>query len=336
MPPILSAKHVVKRYRQRKQASGLFGALKSFVSSGTDEIAAVDDISFDLEAGEAVGYLGPNGAGKSTMIKMMTGILVPTHGHLSVLGRVPHVDRMKNTREIGTVFGQRSQLWWDLPVSESFDLSRHIYGMPEGHFRKNLDYFVTLLDLNDLLLRPVRNLSLGQRMRCEIVLALLHDPKIVFLDEPTIGLDVVAKDIVRKFLRRINLERGVTLVVTSHDMQDIEAICPRLLMVDNGKLLFDGDLSQLRNHLGTHRRVKLQFSHSVPAFSVVDLQLIEAKESTVYFEILRENLSLLQILERLPKDLPLEDVRLEEPDTDEVIRAFYGMSRPEPLRVVGA
>jgi ABC-2 type transport system ATP-binding protein len=214
--------------------------LRTLFTREYDEVAAVDGISFSIGAGEAVGYLGPNGAGKSTMIKMLTGILVPTGGHLSVLGRVPHEQRMRNARDIGVVFGQRSQLWWDLPVIDSFALHQRIYDIPDKRYRENLDHFIDLLDLSSFLERAVRQLSLGQRMRCEMVMALLHDPKILFLDEPTIGLDVIAKDAVRKFLSEVNRERGVTLILTTHDLQDIEQICPRLIMVDEGHLLFDG------------------------------------------------------------------------------------------------
>ncbi|MBL4645080.1 MAG: ATP-binding cassette domain-containing protein, partial [Rhizobiales bacterium] len=218
MQPIISANGVKKYFRQHKRFPGFRGALKTLFTSEYTEVKAVDGISFTIDAGEAVGYLGPNGAGKSTMIKMLTGILLPTSGDISVLGRVPHKQRMINAHEIGVVFGQRSQLWWDLPVIDSFKLHQSIYDIPEALYRQNLTHFSAMLNLEPFLDRAVRQLSLGQRMRCEIVMALLHDPKILFLDEPTIGLDVVAKDAVRKFLAEMNRERGVTIILTTHDL----------------------------------------------------------------------------------------------------------------------
>ena len=232
MSAIIAASGVCKTFRQPKRFSGLGGAVKGLFNREFTQVHAVADISFSIAAGEAVGYLGPNGAGKSTMIKMMTGILVPSGGTLSVLGREPHRQRMVNAAEIGVVFGQRSQLWWDLPVRDSFELNRHIYDIPEARYADNLSYLGQMLAMDAYLDRPVRQLSLGQRMRAEIALALLHDPKILFLDEPTIGLDVVAKDAVRRFLSTINRERGTTIILTTHDLQDIEQICPRLIMVD--------------------------------------------------------------------------------------------------------
>jgi ABC-2 type transport system ATP-binding protein len=259
MTLLISARSVSNRFRQHKRFPGFLGALKTLVTTEYSEVEAVRDVSFDIAAGEAVGYLGPNGAGKSTMIKMMTGILVPSDGTLSVLGRTPHQHRMVNARDIGVVFGQRSQLWWDLPVRDSFDLHRRIYDIPAARYADNLAQFCELLDLTPFLDRAVRQLSLGQRMRAEMVMALLHDPKILFLDEPTIGLDVVAKDAVRKFLARINRERGVTIILTTHDLQDIESICPRLIMVDQARLIFDGALKDLRASMGSGRRLTLEF-----------------------------------------------------------------------------
>ncbi|MBB3353639.1 ABC-type uncharacterized transport system ATPase subunit [Rhizobium sp. BK049] len=220
MPALIEARGVSKRFRQHKRFPGLIGAFKTLVTSEYTEVKAVSDISFDITAGEAVGYLGPNGAGKSTMIKMMTGILVPSSGTLSVLGRTPHLSRMDNAREIGVVFGQRSQLWWDLPLIDSFTLHQRIYDIPAARYTNNLRQFSELLDLSPFLDRAVRQLSLGQRMRAEIVMSLLHDPKILFLDEPTIGLDVVAKDAVRRFLAEINRERGVTIILTTAGHRD--------------------------------------------------------------------------------------------------------------------
>ena len=323
MTPIISAAGVGKTFRQLKRLSGFGGAVRSLFSRDYTEIRAVDGISFAIAPGEAVGYLGPNGAGKSTMIKMMTGILTPSAGTLSVLGREPHSNRMVNAREIGVVFGQRSQLWWDLPVRDSFDLNRHIYDIPEARYADNLAYLTSMLDMGSYLDRPVRQLSLGQRMRAEIAMALLHDPRILFLDEPTIGLDVVAKDAVRKFLAEVNRERGTTIILTTHDLVDIEEICPRLIMVDDGKLLFDGELKRLRATLGSRRRLTLEFATDPGPIAITAATLVADEGSAKHYLLDREDVSLLDVLGEFGRGHGLQDIKLEEPDIEEVIRTFY-------------
>ncbi|HEV7275696.1 MAG TPA: ATP-binding cassette domain-containing protein [Devosiaceae bacterium] len=323
MPALIEADAVSKRFRQHRRFPGLLGALKSLVTTEYTEVVAVDQVSFSITAGEAVGYLGPNGAGKSTMIKMLTGILVPSGGEVAVLGRTPHRERMTNAREIGVVFGQRSQLWWDLPVRDSFDLHRRIYGIAEARFRENLAYLSGLLDLAPFLDRAVRQLSLGQRMRAEIVMALLHDPKILFLDEPTIGLDVVAKDAVRAVLSRVNKERGVTVILTTHDLQDIEQICPRLIMVDQSRLLFDGPLRGLRASLGSKRRLTLEFSTDPGPLELQTARLVLDEGLRKRYLVEREELSILDVLTEIGSERGLKDVAMEEPSIEEVIRTFY-------------
>jgi ABC-2 type transport system ATP-binding protein len=323
MSPIISAGGVAKRFRQHQRFPGFVGALRTLFTAAYTEVRAVEDVSFAIEPGEAVGYLGPNGAGKSTMIKMMTGILVPTAGEVRVLGRVPHQNRMANAREIGVVFGQRSQLWWDLPVIDSFTLHQRIYGIAEGRYRENLARFSEMLGLTSFLDRAVRQLSLGQRMRAEIVMALLHDPKVLFLDEPTIGLDVVAKDAVRKFLAEMNRERGVTVILTTHDLQDIEQICPRLIMVDEGRLLYDGELKRLRATLGGKRRLRLEFADDPGEVRLEKARLTLDEGALKHYEITEEGVSLLDVLAGLPPSLAVKDVAVEEPSIEEVIRTFY-------------
>lgn len=323
MAAIIEVHDVSKRFRQHKRFPGLAGAFRTLVTREYSEIVAVDSISFEIQAGEALGYLGPNGAGKSTMIKMLTGILSPSGGTLSVLGRAPHQHRTLNAREIGVVFGQRTQLWWDLPVLESFLLNQKIYGIAATQFRSNLAYFTDLLELKSFLERPVRQLSLGQRMRCELVMALLHDPKILFLDEPTIGLDVVAKDVVRSFLARINRERGITIILTTHDLVDIEQICPRLLMVDDGKLLYDGALTGLRVSLGGSRRLRLEFVSAPGEITLSGAELVKDEGVFKYFRIEEQAVSLISLLAEIPNSAGLRDVLIEEPSIEEVIRSFY-------------
>ena len=334
MTAIIQADGVSKRFRQHKRFPGFLGALRSLVTRDFTEVVAVENISFTIGQGEAVGYLGPNGAGKSTMIKMMTGILVPTAGEVEVLGRVPHQNRMANAREIGVVFGQRSQLWWDLPVMDSFLLHQRIYKIEESRFRANLERFSRLLDLTPFLERPVRQLSLGQRMRSEIVMALLHDPKVLFLDEPTIGLDVVAKNAVRKFLAEVNRERGTTIILTTHDLVDIEEICPRLIMVDEGKLLFDGELRNLRASLGGTRRLRLEFDSDPGPVALSRAALVNDDGAFKHYRIERQDVSLVSILAELPEGLALKDVLVEEPTIEEVIRAFYE-NKPVPAGAAG-
>jgi ABC-2 type transport system ATP-binding protein len=323
MTALIEARGVSKRFRQHKRFPGLLGAFKTLVTTEYTEVAAVSDVSFDIAAGEAVGYLGPNGAGKSTMIKMMTGILVPSDGSLSVLGRIPHENRMQNARNIGVVFGQRSQLWWDLPVIDSFILHQRIYDIPAARYADNLKRFSELLDLTPFLDRAVRQLSLGQRMRAEIVMSLLHDPKILFLDEPTIGLDVVAKDAVRRFLAEINRERGVTIILTTHDLQDIETICPRLIMVDHSKLIFDGELGRLRASLGSSRRLTLEFASDPGPLPLETATLTRDEGLIKHYLLEREDVSLVGVLSEVGADRGLTDVALHEPDIEEVIRTFY-------------
>ncbi|MBN9335309.1 ATP-binding cassette domain-containing protein [Devosia sp.] len=320
---IISAQGVEKTFRQPKRKPGLAGAITSLFSREFTEVRAVNGISFAIEPGEAVGYLGPNGAGKSTMIKMMTGILVPTAGTLQVLGREPHSNRITNAAEIGVVFGQRSQLWWDLPVRDSFDLNRHIYDIPAHRFAENLARLTTMLDMGGYVDRPVRQLSLGQRMRAEIAMALLHDPKILFLDEPTIGLDVVAKDVVRKFLAEVNRDRGTTIILTTHDLVDIEEICPRLIMVDDGKLLFDGELKHLRQTLGSRRRLKLEFGTDPGPITLKTAALVTDDGLAKHFLLENEQTSILDVLTELGAGHDLTDIKLEEPNIEEVIRTFY-------------
>ena len=323
MAQIIEARAVSKRFRQHRRFPGFFGALKTLVTSEYTEVEAVTDVSFAIAPGEAVGYLGPNGAGKSTMIKMMTGILVPSAGEISVLGRVPHRERQANAREIGVVFGQRSQLWWDLPVVDSFELHREIYAIPRPRFDANLKSLSQLLELEPFLERAVRQLSLGQRMRAEIVMALLHDPKILFLDEPTIGLDVVAKDAVRKFLSQVNRERGTTIILTTHDLQDIEEICPRLIMVDHSRLIFDGETAKLRSALGSARRLMLEFAADPGRLELQSARLTSDDGLRKHYLLERDDVSLVQVLDEIGDTTQLKDISVEEPNIEEVIRTFY-------------
>ncbi|MDP9811193.1 ABC-2 type transport system ATP-binding protein [Rhizobium tibeticum] len=324
MSNIIHVDDVSKIFQLRqRQAAGFAAAVKSFFAPAYKEVRAVDGISFKIDAGEAVGYLGPNGAGKSTMIKMMTGILVPSAGKVSVLQRTPHTQRLVNSLEIGVVFGQRSQLWWDLPVRDSFELHRRMYQIDDARFKHNLALLSEMLGIAPFIDRPVRQLSLGQKMRVEIAMSLLHNPKVLFLDEPTIGLDVVAKDAVRKFLTQVNREQGVTIILTTHDLQDIEQICPRLIMVDEGKLLFDGALSELRSAFGGRRKLTLEFQSDPGPVRLRRATALAGGGIRQEFLLDSDAATLVDIMSELGQRHMLKDIAIEAPDIEEVIRTYY-------------
>ena len=243
---MIEVSHLRKTFRVARRGAGFSQAVKALFHREYEEIPALDDVSFTIGDGEMVGYIGPNGAGKSSTIKVLSGILTPDSGSCLIDGRTPWKERTAHVRDIGVVFGQRTQLWWDVPVADSFDLLKEIYSIPEGIYRDNVGELTELLDLEQLLRTPARQLSLGQRMRCEIAASLLHSPRILFLDEPTIGLDAVSKLAVREFILRLNRERGTTVLLTTHDMQDIEALASRVLLIGRGKILLDGTVEDIR------------------------------------------------------------------------------------------
>jgi len=312
-----------KVFRSRKRTSGTLGALRSFFSRDYEDRVAVDNVTFGLEPGELVGYIGPNGAGKSTTIKMLTGILVPTSGIVRVAGYVPWKQRRENARNIGVIFGQRSQLYWDLPLIESFELLRAIYGVPRDEYRRNLDEFVQILEMKGFLQTPVRQLSLGQRMRGDFAAALLHNPRIVYLDEPTIGLDVVAKEAIREFIARINAERGATIILTTHDLADVERLCRRIILIDRGTLIYDGDIERLKAEYGRFRTLIVRFSEPVERPHLDGATLAGVEDSSVRFRFDR-NLQRADLLVRQASErYCVEDVSLEEPDLESIIRRIY-------------
>jgi ABC-2 type transport system ATP-binding protein len=260
---LIDVRQLEKTFRVARHRAGLLGSVSSLVHRDYRVVRAVRDVSFGITRGEMVGCLGPNGAGKSTTIKMLTGILVPSGGQVEVLGMVPHRRRKQIAQRIGVVFGQRTQLWWDLPLIDSLELLRYVYRVPAERYRRNVDRLRELLDLDPFLGTPVRQLSLGQRMRGDLAAALLHDPEIVYLDEPTIGLDIVAKHRVRDFLRELNRRDGVTVLLTTHDMADVEQLCSRVLIIDHGTLLYDGTLDGIRDRFGTQRTLVVDLADDV-------------------------------------------------------------------------
>ena len=326
----IEVEHLSKIFKVQKSRGGLKGALQDLFSRQYNEVAAVNDISFSIPAGEICGYIGENGAGKSTTIKMLTGILVPTAGKLNVGGYVPHEEREKFVRNIGVVFGQRSQLWWDIGVIESFGLLRKVYGVSEQDYKKRLDELVQRLDLGDLLSRPVRKLSLGQRMRCELVAALLHNPSIVFLDEPTIGLDIIVKTEIREFLKDMNRQHGTTILLTTHDLQDIEALCSRVIMLDEGRIIYDGGLDTLKTRWGQGTRVTFQFGTACPLGRLQsltsELHVSWTADNDLHAEVLvPAELNVSDVLAKIvgQPDIAITDIKITETTTDEIVRQIY-------------
>jgi ABC-2 type transport system ATP-binding protein len=288
----------------------------------TDTVAAVRDLTFSVEAGEMVGYIGPNGAGKSTTIKMLTGILVPTAGDLRVAGVEPSRHRTELARRIGVVFGQRTTLWWDLPLRDSFTLLQKIYRTDAARHRANLQEFLELLDLGDLLDTPVRQLSLGQRMRGDIAAALLHDPEILYLDEPTIGLDVVSKGRLREFLRELNARRGTTLLLTTHDLQDIEALCDRVLVIDHGTRVFDGTLADLHREGGSRRTLVVDLVDEAPPITVPGAEVLRVDGPRQWLAF-PADVSAAPVVAAVTAAYDVADLSLREPELEDVIREVY-------------
>lgn len=321
---LIDVRDLRKSYRVAKHHRGFFGAFRNLVEREVREIHAVDGISFQIERGEVVGYVGPNGAGKSTTIKVLTGILFPTGGEALVRGLVPYRQRRQVAQHIGVVFGQRTQLWWDLPLIESLELLRHIYRVPAARFGANLDQFRELLGLGEFMNTPVRQLSLGQRMRGDLAAALLHDPEIVYLDEPTIGLDVVAKHRIRDFLRRINRERQVTILLTTHDMSDIEQLCSRLMIVDHGRLLYDGGLAEIRDRFGTERTLVVDLDEDVAGALEMSLaRKVRADGPRRWLTFRREETSAADLIGAVVGRYRVRDLTIEEPEIEGVIRRIY-------------
>ena len=329
--PLIQVLDLHKEFRVYRHHRGAAGALRNLFTREYRTVRAVDGVSFALEAGELVGYLGPNGAGKSTTIKMLTGILVPTRGEVRIAGRVPWKQRAEHARDIGVVFGQRTNLWWDLPVIESLDLLRYVYRVPGDRYERNLAVFREMLGLDEFLHTPVRSLSLGQRMRADLAAALLHDPHLLFLDEPTIGLDVVAKDRIRRFIQSINRERGVTVILTTHDLIDVQRLCERVLMIDRGKLLFDGAPNDLVLRFGGERELVVDFAEDYSDVGVDGARVAQRDGRRATYRFRRGAISASELIQRLSARYRIEDLSVQEPQIEDTVRRIYeqGLLRRE-------
>lgn len=323
--PIITVEHLSKHFKVYRRRTGFWGSLSSTVSRQHDIIRAVDDVNFSLDRGELVGYIGANGAGKSTTIKMLTGILVPSSGHIDVMGLTPYRQRKENTRRIGVVFGQRTQLWWDLPVIDSFELLKQIYEIPQNLYKQNLEFFSEMLQLQPFLSTPVRRLSLGQRMRCDLTAALLHNPEILYLDEPTIGLDVVAKEQVRQFLRQVNAERQVTVILTTHDLNDVEQVCQRLIIIDSGKIIYDGGIDALKKRYGKTRMLIVDLAQAYSKVQLEGVDLTRRDGNRIWLAFDRDTISASEVIAQLTARYEIQDLTISEPEIEEIVRRIYEM-----------
>jgi ABC-2 type transport system ATP-binding protein len=319
---MITVQNINKTFRVAKRQAGLGRAVKALFSREYELVNALNDVSFTINDGEMVGYIGPNGAGKSTTIKIMCGILTPDNGECSIGGRTPWKERVAHVREIGVVFGQRSQLWWDVPVIDSYELIRDMYKVDEKLYKNNLDELVSLLDLGELLKTPARSLSLGQRMRCEIVASLLHSPKTLFLDEPTIGLDAVSKIAVRQFIKKLNTERGTTVILTTHDMQDIEALTERILLIGKGRILLDGSLSELKKRSSERKTLIIEYNGSAPE-TCEGMTLVEARYGRLVIMLDPSVLPVSDAITRLAVQTELLDVSVLDISTENLVAALY-------------
>ncbi len=328
MSNIIEIKNITKEFKVLNRREGLKGSLKDLFSRDYKIVRAVDNISMNIKQGEIVGYLGPNGAGKSTTIKMMTGILEPTSGKILVGGNVPYHNRTKNAQEIGVVFGQRSQLWWALPLVESFKILKDIYGVSDEDYENMLTLYKSLVDIESLLHKPVRQMSLGQRTLSDILAAFLHNPKIVFLDEPTIGLDVSMKAKIRTLIHALNKEKNTTVILTTHDMGDVDALCQRIVIIDKGKMLYDNDIEHLKGFFGSYRTLKIRIDGDMKQLAEqIDKELpdfrVYADDEWISILVDEEKSKVMEVLSQLQKSYNIRDMQLEEISTEEVIKKIY-------------
>jgi len=325
--PLVQVRDLVKVFQVTRKEPGLKGALKGLFRSETSQLRAVDGVSFSLERGEMVGYIGPNGAGKSTTIKMLTGILTPTSGEIVVNGMVPWRDRRVYTKRIGVVFGQRTQLWWDIAVVESFRLLREIYGVSESDYAARMKEFDDLLEIGRFLHQPVRKLSLGERMRCDLAASLLHSPPLLFLDEPTIGLDVVAKSNVRAFLSEVNRRDGTTVILTTHDLDDIEELCRRVVIIDRGQVLYDGVLQGLRDRHLPEARIRFDLRDAAgtgeASLDVAGRRAERVGKNRYQIVVDKRTATAADVIREIVNRYPVVDLSVSEPDIEEVVTRIY-------------
>ncbi len=321
---IIEVKDLSKEYKIVRRDSGIKNAFKSFIKREYRVVRAVDKVSFSIKKGEIVGYIGPNGAGKSTTIKMLSGILKPDEGIINIMGMDPTVDRIKYVKEIGVVFGQKSQLWWDIPAEDSFDLLKDIYKIPDDEYEKNKQELVKILHLEEIIKSPVRQLSLGERMKCELVASLLHSPKILFLDEPTIGLDAISKVIVRDFIKKINKLKKITVILTTHDMADIESLTDRLIMIGHGKKLYDGSVKDIKKKYSNEKIVEVVYEGVLKDKIVNDkIDILEEAQGLIRMKIDTRKIMVSDIVRKYSEVCEIKDINVIETGIDDIIYKLY-------------
>ena len=328
---MIRVENLSKDFKINKKYAGFKGAIKSFFTSEYTIKKAVDNISFEIDDGEIVGYIGANGAGKSTTIKMMTGILKPTNGIVSVNGLIPYENREKNAKNIGVVFGQKTQLWWDLPISETFSLLKDIYDVSDEDFNERMNFLKEVLELDEFFLSPVRTLSLGQRMRADLAAALIHNPKVIYLDEPTIGLDVVVKERVRKAIKEINEKYNTTIILTTHDLNDIEELCSRIIIIDKGKKIYDGEINGVKEKFGYLTTVEIQIKEEINLESFNEFNemkddcefKLNFNENKLSITFNKNKISSSEIIGRVMKKLSVIDFAVKETSIEDIVKKMY-------------
>ncbi|MBN1178245.1 MAG: ATP-binding cassette domain-containing protein [Anaerolineae bacterium] len=330
---VIQTENLTKIFRVPQKDAGVRGAVKALFQPRYKDVTAVDGVTFSVEKGEVVGYIGLNGAGKSTTIKMLTGILVPSSGQVRVLGRDPHRERVANARQIGVVFGQRTQLWWDLALIESLNTIAKIYEMDPQRYDQLLEQFVDLLDLKDLLKVPVRNMSLGQKMRAELAATLIHEPEVVYLDEPTIGLDLIVKERMRAFIKQQNRETGTTVVLTTHDLGDIEELCQRVIIIDEGKLIYDGPLSAIKERFGKYRQITFEMARDLDGVDLpAGAEIVTQDGRSLVLRFDRTQTTASRVAAAVMEQFNVVDFSLAEPDLSMIVKQIYqGALHPEAV-----
>lgn len=322
---IIDVKDLCKTFKIHKRGTGFKGAVKNIFYPTYEQKKAVDNISFHINQGEMVGFIGPNGAGKSTTVKMLSGILYPDSGDINIAGYIPYKQRKEYVANIGVVFGQKSQISWDLSPLDSYEVIKHIYKIPDKKYRENLDRFTELLDMGKFINQPVRQLSLGQRMRADIAASLLHSPKIVFFDEPTIGIDVVGKDKIRKFIKTLNKTDNITMIFTTHDMQDIEKTCERIIIIDDGRKLYDGSLENVKKNYVSSRIIEAEFDQLPENLSIANATVSDSESNAMKKIISFDSdiVSINSLMSTLMNDYEIKDISIKEPEIDAIIRDIY-------------
>lgn len=319
----IEVKNISKEFKVNKRSAGIPGMIANMFVPKYEIKKAVNNLSFNIEKGEMVGFIGPNGAGKSSTIKMLSGILCPDKGSINVNGYIPYKQRKSYVGNIGVVFGQKSQLQWDLPVIDSFELLRAIYRIPKDKYKKNLERFTEMLDMKGFINQPVRQLSLGQRMRSDIVASLLHSPDIVFFDEPTIGVDVIGKETIRSFIKQLNEEDKVTMIFTTHDMQDIEQTCNRIIIIDKGSLMYDGSLHDIRSKYGTARRLIAEFNEECEVSPIENVVIGEMKDRKISFDFDNNTVDVNNLMHEILDNYNVHDITVAEPEIESIIQKMY-------------